>query len=110
MQHRGKGLEVNDAEQRQRVAENSRFRAHEDLSWRDIKGDLVVLNLKSAQYTTFNGVGRAIWISLTDGKTVGQVADDIAGQYDARRNVILADVCQFTSRLFYAGLLTSVGA
>jgi Coenzyme PQQ synthesis protein D (PqqD) len=38
-----------------------------DLSWRDIDGEVIVLDLRSATYLRFNAVGTVLWLELERG-------------------------------------------
>jgi hypothetical protein len=45
-----------------------------DLSWREIDGEVIVLDLKSANYLRLNSTGAKLWTRLETGATVGQLA------------------------------------
>ncbi|MCK5849658.1 MAG: PqqD family protein, partial [Kiritimatiellae bacterium] len=49
----------------------------EDLSWRDVGGELVALNTTSGQYYSFNSVGREVWLAIAEGLVLEDLIDRI---------------------------------
>ena len=81
------------------------YKAPDNYSWRDVNNELVVLNLQSGEYFTFNEVGRLIWLSLNDGKTVEDIAKAVVEQYTASEEKAMEDVKAFISNMLSEGLL-----
>ena len=80
--------------------------ADEELSWRDVGEDLVALNTTSGEYFTFNAIGRIVWLSIAEGKSIEDVIDEIASEYSSvDKKTILSDIKLFTSELIDKGLL-----
>lgn len=75
------------------------FTPSDDLSWRDVNDEMVVLNLKSGEYYTFNDVGRVAWLALADGKSVDEIVDAIVEEYDVQRDAAASDVRHFIDGL-----------
>lgn len=85
----------------------STYKAPDNYSWRDVNNELVVLNLQSGEYFTFNDVGRLIWLTLNDGKSVEDIAKAVVEQYSTAEEKAMADVKAFISNLLSEGLLIS---
>ncbi len=87
------------------IAPTSTYKAPDNYSWRDVNNELVVLNLQSGEYFTFNDVGRVIWLLLNDGKNVDEIARSITDQYATTEEKARIDVRAFIDNLFRQGLL-----
>src|SRR5512139_720243 len=87
------------------IASASTYKAPDNYSWRDVNNELVVLNLQSGEYFTFNNVGRLIWLSVNDGKTVDEVTRSVMEQYATTEEKAVADVKAFIGNLLSEGLL-----
>lgn len=87
------------------IASASTYKAPDNYSWRDVNNELVVLNLQSGEYFTFNNVGRLIWLSVNDGKTVDEITRSVMEQYATTEEKAVADVKAFIGNLLSEGLL-----
>jgi hypothetical protein len=87
------------------IAATNSYKAPDNYSWRDVNNELVVLNLQSGEYFTFNDVGRLIWISVNDGKRVEDITKLVVEQYATTEDKAQADVKAFISNLLSEGLL-----
>jgi hypothetical protein len=78
----------------------------ENNSWRDIGGEVVILNEEGTQISLLNGTAALIW-TLADGtRTVAQLAEAICERFDVQPQRALAHTEEFTVRLREAGLAT----
>lgn len=87
------------------IAATNSYKAPDNYSWRDVNNELVVLNLQSGEYFTFNDVGRLIWLSVNDGKPVGDITRLVVEQYATTEDKAQNDVKAFISNLLTEGLL-----
>ncbi|MHB8844964.1 MAG: PqqD family protein [Nitrospirota bacterium] len=87
------------------IAATNSYKAPDNYSWRDVNNELVVLNLQSGEYFTFNDVGRLIWLSVNDGKPVGDITRLVVEQYATTEDKAQNDVTAFISNLLTEGLL-----
>jgi len=87
------------------IAATNTYKAPDNYSWRDVNNELVVLNLQSGEYFTFNNVGRLIWLTVNDGKTVDEITRSVVEQYATTEEKAVADVKAFISNLLSEGLL-----
>lgn len=70
-----------------------------------VDDETVLLDLESGMYFGLDGVGKRIWESVTDGKSLGDIAAIISAEYDVDEFQALADVIAFASDLVERGLL-----
>ncbi len=82
------------------------YRIPDNYSWRDVKGELIVLNLDSGEYFTFNEIGRTLWLALSEGKDIKEAVDTILKEYDTKEDEVLADIKSYLQGLLDEGLLS----
>ena len=70
-----------------------------------VDDETVLLDLESGMYFGLDGVGKRIWESVADGKSLGDIAAIITAEYDVDESQALADVIAFASDLVERGLL-----
>jgi hypothetical protein len=73
---------------------------------RGVGDETVLLDLESGIYFGLDGVGKFIWEAIGEGQTLGEIAADIASEYDVDKNSAQADVNEFASGLVRRGLLS----
>lgn len=71
----------------------------EAMVWREVDGEVVVLQLEQSTYLSVNGSGRELWLRLADGASVRDLADTLCDSYSVAANQALAD-----SEAFLQGL------
>lgn len=81
-----------------------KLRAH-DITWREIDGDLVILDLRSSTYLTTNASGAVLMKELTDERTDDELVRALVGAYDISQSQAEADVHGFVQALREGGLL-----
>jgi hypothetical protein len=67
--------------------------------------ETVLLDLASGHYFGVDGVGKLIWESVSDGKTLAETVDAIVAEFDVEKSQAEADVSAFASQLVERGLL-----
>ena len=70
-----------------------------------VDDETVLLDLESGMYFGLDGVGKRIWESVTDGKSLGEIAAVITAEYEVDEAQALSDVIAFASDLVERGLL-----
>jgi hypothetical protein len=73
---------------------------------RIVDNETVLLDLERGLYFGLDGVGKLIWEAIGRGRTLGEIAADIASEYDVDRKSAQADVIEFASGLVGRGLLS----
>ncbi len=77
----------------------------EDVVAREIEGELIIVPLASGigdmedELYTLNETGKAIWGKLDGARTLAQIADELAQEYDAPVDAIARDVNGLVSEL-----------
>ena len=75
-------------------------------AWQIVEGELILLRLKDDELMGLNHVARRIW-ELADGtRTVAQIAEALAAEFDVSSDVVLADSCRFINELAAMGSIT----
>lgn len=87
-----------------RLQERHRLRS-EDVSWRQIEDDIVVLDLKSGTYLSINPTGVPLWLRLVQGATVHELAEVLQEEHELGADQAQNDACQFVVMLSRQGLL-----
>jgi hypothetical protein len=89
---------------------------HPQVGMRVVDGEAVIILADSGNVNVLNPVGTRIW-ELADGsRSVRQIADALAAEYEVTPEAALQDVAEFLQKLVDAGMLTlqdipsSVGA
>ena len=67
--------------------------------------ETVLLDLASGHYFGLDGVGKLIWESISDGKSLADAVDAIVAEYEVDNSQAEADVKAFASQLVERGLL-----
>lgn len=71
----------------------------DDVVWREVDGELVVLELSTTTYLTLNGSAKALWLCLADGATSGELARVLADRYQISAEQAMSDTDLFLSDL-----------
>ena len=80
----------------------------EDLTWQDLEGEVVVLDLRSSTYFLVNGSGARLWELLADAAadtSVPELAAELRAVYALPDDVAIAHVEEFLQSLERSGLL-----
>jgi hypothetical protein len=77
----------------------------EQLAWREIEGEAVVLDLRSGTYLSVNVVGRMLWTQLADGATPAELYATVAEAFEIDPATAREDVNRFLTDLTERGLL-----
>jgi len=72
---------------------------------REIEGEIVIVPLAAGvgdledELYTFNDTGRAVWTKLDGKRTVGEIVGELAGEFEAPRGTLEADVAGLLEEL-----------
>ena len=89
---------------------NCRYELTPDITWRDVDGELVVLDLIKGKYYTFNQVGTKIWqIIADDDYNLISFANDMVEKYEIKRQTVLEDIEKFLQKMISAKLIKERG-
>jgi Coenzyme PQQ synthesis protein D (PqqD) len=77
----------------------------QDVVAREIEGELIIVPLAAGvgdledELYTLNPTGRAVWSHLDGAKTLGDIAGELAAEYDSTREEVEADVVGLAQEL-----------
>lgn len=67
----------------------------EGLSWREIDGEVVVLDTDRSHYLNLNPTGCVLWLRLADGATEPQLVEKLMEEFDVDEPTARSDVAAF---------------
>lgn len=70
-----------------------------DVTWQEIDGELVILDLTRSTYLTTNASGAFLAKQLVEDRTEDELADALAAEYGIPRDDARADVRDFLAHL-----------
>lgn len=76
-----------------------RLRGSTDLIWREIDGQVVLLDGRTWEYISVNETGRALWDLLVEGTTKDGLVASLLDTYDVSAETAEADVGSFLAML-----------
>ena len=77
----------------------------DDVVWREVGDELVVLELSTSTYLTLNGTAKYLWESLAGGTTIGALVQMLADRYPITAEQARTDAEAFLSALSERDLL-----
>lgn len=83
----------------------SRIHVPEDVLFRDLGGEAVILNLKSGKYYGLDEVGARMWALLTQHGQVAPAYQALLDEYDVTAEQLRPDLYRFVDELAAHGLL-----
>jgi|SRR6516162_4677818 hypothetical protein len=75
-------------------------------AWQIVEGELILLRLKDDELMGLNRVARRIWELVDGNRTVAQIANALATEFDVSSDAVLADSCRFINELAAMGSIT----
>lgn len=67
--------------------------------------ELVILDLEHGEYLALDAIGTMLWEGLTEGKSIEELAADVASQYDVSLARAKADLESLASEFVAKGLM-----
>ena len=71
----------------------------DDVVWREVEDDLVILELSTSTYVTLNGSAKFLWEILVLGSTLDELVLSLVGRYSISPEQAKFDVESFVSAL-----------
>ena len=72
---------------------------------REFDGELVILDLEKGQYYGLDPLGTTMWTRMAAGRSVGEVATELLGDYDVDARVLLDDLLALGNEWIRLGLV-----
>jgi hypothetical protein len=69
--------------------------------------ELVILDLVQGEYFALDSVGARLWSGLEEGRLIGQIAREVAAEYDVAYDQALADLVALGDALVARGLMVA---
>lgn len=76
-----------------------------NVSWREVDGEVIALDLASSTYFSTNRTGALLWHAMVDGATVAHLVALLEDSFDVPQTTARADVDAFLKLLVANGLL-----
>jgi hypothetical protein len=83
------------------------LRLSPDVLYRDLDGQTVILDLSSGHYFGLNEVGTRIWTLMSEGRSVADIVQVLALEFDADAPTIDRDVRDLLATLKSRNLISS---
>lgn len=86
----------------------------EDVVSRQIDDEFLLVPIASGigdmedELYTLNETGRIIWQRMSADKTIEDIAAELSLEYDASKDIILADICGIVGELFKLNMVVKV--
>ncbi len=77
----------------------------DDIVWREVDNELVVLELSTSTYLTLNGSAKLLWETLTEGSTIERLVLSLVGRYSLPPDQARFDVTAFILTLSERNLI-----
>lgn len=72
---------------------------NEDIAWRKIDDDAILIDIDEEEVTHFNEVGAQIWTALDGEKSVTEIIEHIYNQFEVDQEQAKKDVFAFLNNL-----------
>ncbi len=79
--------------------------APDSVLFRELAGELVLLDLQRESYVALDDVGADMWQALTRQPSLRHAFDELRGRYDVAPEVLRRDLLMLTEELIHHGLL-----
>jgi hypothetical protein len=77
------------------------------VSWRDVDGEILALDLGASAYLGTNATGALLWKSLAGGTSRGRLIELLTEEFEVDESRAAADVDEFLRGLAAQGLLAA---
>jgi len=77
------------------------------ISWRDVNGEIVALDVESSAYFSTNRSGSVMWLALVGGSSRQQLVALLEREYGLSHDAAATDVDAFLAMLEQHGLLAT---
>ena len=84
----------------------TKFQVPEDVLFREIGGEAVILDIKSGKYYGLNEMGTRMWAAMVEKGSLQAACQALLEEYDASEAQLQADLLQLVEGLAEKGLLT----
>ena len=79
---------------------------NQNIVWRNIQGEAVLLNRRDGRYFGLNAVGCSVWEKMDGVRTVAEIIQLLQDEYNVTEDVLTRDVLELIARMQTEGLLS----
>ncbi len=83
----------------------SKFRLREDVRYRVVGNEAVVVRQEAAEVVALNAVGARVLELMSDERSIDEVVNALISEYDVDRPTLESDVETFVGEIVEAGIL-----
>lgn len=88
------------------MSPQSRVRVADDVVFRNVDGETVILSIGSGLYFGLTPTGTRIWALMDEGRALDDILETLVAEYDAGRDELKRDLDRLVSELAARGLVT----
>ena len=85
-----------------------KVRPGDDVHVREFDGELVLLDLRGGDYFGLDAIGKTLWVGISDGLSVHEVALRLVEEYDVGIDVLERDLQAIYDKMLARGLIVEV--
>lgn len=91
------------------VTPETRVMPHQDVVWRLVDGEVVLLNVTTGLYYSLDPIGSRVWALVpAEGTSLGSVRDGLLAEFDAGADQIDRDLAALFTQLIDTGLVVTI--
>lgn len=90
------------------LALETRFSKNQNVPWRLIEGEAILIDLEEGELVRLNPVGAEIWAAIDQSRSVNEIVDHICHTFDVSRRKASRDVSRFLTHLLHHELVQAV--
>lgn len=87
------------------MSNNNKLMRRNDLVWREIDGEVVILSPDNKYMHTFNDIGSRIWILIDGEHDLNDITDIISIEYGEKKEIVRKDLITYIEDLKQLNLL-----
>lgn len=84
----------------------SSYTLSDDVTWRDVDEEMIVLHLPTGKYYTFNNTGHLAWQQLAAGKDTKEITTQIMDKFEIDEETAARDLSTFINGLLDHNLIS----
>lgn len=92
------------------IALHDRLEIGDNVVFRELEGETVLLNLETGKYFGLDKVGTSMWMLIQEHKALDVVFERMMSAYDAEPDLLQADLLRLAADLAAHGLVRASGA
>ncbi len=77
------------------ITENTKVKINSHLTWREINGEAIILNLENGDYYELDDIGLEIWKKISSKNSIKKIAEDISKKYNEKLTKVSTDIIKF---------------